>query len=95
MSPPPLSAEAIAHRDTCDLNHCADCGECQEPLERLYIIAADYGGGAFISILCATCDHRRRYRQELLKRREAARALLASPAAPSAPATPLQLAPQG
>ncbi len=51
--------------DDCPYNHCADCGECQMPLERLLLVTADLGDGAFLTMLCETCWWRRQYRAEL------------------------------
>lgn len=51
----------------CDFAHCVDCGACQE-LDELLIVAADLGQGAFLTLLCGVCWHRRQYRAELRKR---------------------------
>jgi hypothetical protein len=47
------------------LGACDDCGG----REKLLMVAADLGQGAFLAILCETCWHRRQYRAELIKRK--------------------------
>ena len=46
---------------------CTDCSAG----DKLLIVAADLGRGAFLAVLCETCLHRRQYRAELEKRRAA------------------------
>ncbi len=52
------------NRETCPDTHCADCDDCRQPL---LLVSADLGHGAFLSILCETCWHRRKYRAQLLE----------------------------
>lgn len=47
---------------------CQDC-DSKEPHADLHIVVADYGYGAFLAVLCEVCDHRRRYRAELRRRK--------------------------
>lgn len=69
-SPAPPTVAAAAAVNTCD-----DCA-APDTLEELAIVAADFGEGAFLAILCATCLHRREYRGHL-RRKKALRRWLA------------------
>lgn len=64
-----LGQKVAAIQDECTLNHCTDCDACAEKTT-LHLVAADYGEGAFLKILCQVCDHRRWYRAELRRRRQ-------------------------
>ncbi len=44
---------------------CENCGAA----ERLLLVAADLGQGAFLAVLCETCWHRRQYKAELESRK--------------------------
>lgn len=68
------SSEARCLGPDCTSVHCEDCDACRLFDEDVYIVAANYGDGAFLAVLCATCDHRRQYRAELKKRLKARRA---------------------
>jgi len=53
----------------CDFMHCDDCDRCGTFYgKRLALVAADLGKGAFCSVLCPDCWHRRQYRAELEQR---------------------------
>lgn len=57
----------------CTLAHCADCDQCAQVGPGLLMVCADLGDGAFLSVLCDSCWHRRQYRAELERRRRARR----------------------
>lgn len=49
----------------------AECTDCRAPAtssRELFLVAANYGEGAFLQVLCEVCDHRRWYRGQLLDR---------------------------
>jgi hypothetical protein len=50
------------------VNTCEDCG-ASELDQELVLAVADLGEGAFLTILCPLCWHRRQYRAELDRRR--------------------------
>jgi hypothetical protein len=50
-----------------DLNTCDDCGSTELEQEIL-LVAADLGEGAFLTILCVLCWHRRQYLAKLKAR---------------------------
>lgn len=37
------------------MTRCVECG-ADDATEELYIVAADYGRGAFLKVLCRPCD---------------------------------------
>lgn len=52
-----------------DEAECTDCGAHATDDRPLFMVCANYGRGAFLTVLCRQCDHRRWYRGQLLGRR--------------------------
>lgn len=50
-------------------SQCQDCGWPGSDERPLYIVSANFGEGAFLAVLCEQCEHRRKYRAELKRRR--------------------------
>lgn len=67
MTPPETGQFSPKLSPLCAASHCVDCGRCGSDQE-LLIVAADFGEGAFLAVLCSVCEHRRWYRAELRKR---------------------------
>jgi hypothetical protein len=52
-----------------DEPRCHDCDWTGSDDSPLYLVAADFGEGAFLNVLCRICEHRRWYRAELKRRK--------------------------